>query len=570
MSDLAHKLTDEELDALEKKIRSEFERAAKAVEERATEFFSELQAEGDALLQAIKDAPDDAAKKLAGKKYGAWLRDKTLSNKRFAAVRERIANDLLRSNEIAADLISGRMNRVFALNHNYAAYDLEHGLGLNLRFDLYDESTVARLLRDNPELLPKPKIDIPADLRWNQSKITSEISQGIISGESIPKIAARLQNVVGMNATSAIRNARTAMTGAQNAGRIESYHYAQSIGITLKKEWLATLDMHTRDEHRLLDGQKAEIDEPFHVLGDSIMYPGDPNAPGYLVYGCRCTLISAVDGVDELEPVYRRDNISGELIEDKSYAEWEQARKGIFETVDDGKPIEIKRYSGYQLNSPSYIIGGNDDAYYLTGEADGVVKTIPSNATNDVIVYGAPKTDGFVNGVYVADNNENVIMSEGRIVLNSDRANNSARASIRDMVESECARLGGATREGVFFRGTNNKGEIALVESGKIRPSVNHMTGVVERGLSVMEGPAYGGFDYYYTITGKIVGTGSDGENVLDVSTLRVVERFDDNVISTFYERRKSGEEIFMRKYGWTREQLDAALKGNYGSRIWL
>jgi len=131
-----------------------------------------------------------------------------------------------------------------------------------------------------------------------------------------------------MNRNSAIRNARTAMTSAQNAGRIESYHYAQSIGISLKKEWLATLDNRTRDEHRALDGQKVDVDEPFKIGGEEIMYPGDPDAAGHLVYGCRCTMTSAIDGVEDLDPVYRRDNISGEKIEDMSFKEWESAKRG--------------------------------------------------------------------------------------------------------------------------------------------------------------------------------------------------------------------------------------------------
>jgi uncharacterized protein with gpF-like domain len=131
-----------------------------------------------------------------------------------------------------------------------------------------------------------------------------------------------------MNRNSAISNARTAITGAENAGRIESYRYAESIGITLKKEWLASLDERTRDEHRALDGQRVDIDEPFKVDGAEIMFPGDPNAEGYLVYGCRCTLVSAVEGVKDLDPVYRRDNISGEKIDNMSYREWEAARRG--------------------------------------------------------------------------------------------------------------------------------------------------------------------------------------------------------------------------------------------------
>jgi len=242
-------------------------------------------------------------------------------------LQSKLAAELTKFNQQTATQISERMNGVFSLNHNFAAYTLEHDLGLNLQFTLYDERTVERLLRDQPNLLPKTKIDVPLDTGWNQQKISSEIAQAILSGDPIERIADRLQHVTDMNRNSAIRNARTAITGAENAGRIESYHYAESIGITLQKEWLATLDDRTRDEHRILDGQRVGVDEPFEVDGAKIMFPGDPDAEGYLVYGCRCTLISAVEGVKDLDPVYRRDNISGEKIDNMSYREWEALKR---------------------------------------------------------------------------------------------------------------------------------------------------------------------------------------------------------------------------------------------------
>jgi len=343
MADYAHELTDRELTALEKKIAAAYERAKDKVQERADKFFSEFQKDAEKLYKAIEDATDATSKAAAEKAYKDFVWRKTIAGKNITDLRDKLAADMTAINQRSAALIGQKMNGVFSLNHNFAAYTLEHDLGLNLQFTLYDEFTVARLLKEDPKLLPKPKIDIALDKKWNAQKITSEITQGILTGESIPKIASRLQNVTDMNRNSAIRNARTAITGAENAGRVESYHYAESIGITLKKEWLATLDDRTRDEHRALDGQRVDIDEPFKVDGAEIMFPGDPNAEGYLVYGCRCTLVSAVEGVKDLDPVYRRDNISGELIEDLSYKEWADAKSEDAENIIDQELLDPRR-----------------------------------------------------------------------------------------------------------------------------------------------------------------------------------------------------------------------------------
>jgi len=208
MADLAYELTEEEIDALRRKFEREYSSAAKAVEARAAEYLEEIKPEAERLRQAMIDAADDKTYRAAKRKYERFMQEQTIANKRFQDLQAQLASDISAVNQASAAEIASRMNRVFAINHNFAAYQLEHGLGMNLQFTLYDERTVARLIRENPRLLPKPSIDIAKDLAWNQQKITSQITQGILAGEPLPKVAARLQNVTGVNYTSAVRNAQ--------------------------------------------------------------------------------------------------------------------------------------------------------------------------------------------------------------------------------------------------------------------------------------------------------------------------------------------------------------------------
>ena len=94
----------------------------------------------------------------------------------------------------------------------------------------------------------------------------------------------------------AVRTARTAVTGAQNAGRTNSYKRAQSMGVKLKQEWLATLDLRTRHSHRQLDGEKVEVGKKF---SNGLRYPADPNGSYAEIMNCRCTLIAALDGIED-------------------------------------------------------------------------------------------------------------------------------------------------------------------------------------------------------------------------------------------------------------------------------
>ena len=145
------------------------------------------------------------------------------------------------------------------------------------------------------------------------------------------------KRITTMSRDSAIRTARTAVTGAQNAGRMDSYAAAEKMGIKLKKEWLATLDARTRHSHAMLDGEQVAQDKKF---SNGCRFPGDPQGPPWEIYNCRCTLIAAVDGIDTSDGVRRtRDG----LIPDMTYAQWKDfktaSHSSIIRTNDSWKVI---------------------------------------------------------------------------------------------------------------------------------------------------------------------------------------------------------------------------------------
>lgn len=190
---------------------------------------------------------------------------------------------------------------VFKDNANYQAYKMEHDIGKNFGFDLYDEDTVKRLIREKPELLPRKIVDKKKHNFWNQGIISNCVTQGIIQGESIPKIAKRIANTTAnhdLNASTLY--ARTAMTSAQNSGRMEMLREAKDKGINVKKKWMSTHDARTRDSHVRLDGQVQEVEKPFKSDFGKIEYPGDPKAHPGDVYNCRCTLVYVYPDYDDL------------------------------------------------------------------------------------------------------------------------------------------------------------------------------------------------------------------------------------------------------------------------------
>lgn len=327
--DIAHKDTDTLIDKAEKKVKKEYAQAQKEIERKAKAYFASFADKDAKKLELV------AQGKMSQDAYNAWRAQQLLVGEKWNNLSTSLAKDLSNARNISASIVKGYMPEVYALNHNYATYEIEAGLGVDTSYTLYDRQTVERLLRDNPQMLPDPSEAIKDQIkekkieRWSKQKMTSALTQAILQGESLDKLARRLRSVTSMDAASAIRNARTMMTNAQSAGRYDGYRRAKKMGVKFKVMWIATLDNRTRHEHRLLDGQMQEVDEPFHVGGIEIMYPADYGGKKYkvppdMIYNCRCSIGAAVKGTrlyDEGIGAANREVGTGQ-----TYEEWKNAK----------------------------------------------------------------------------------------------------------------------------------------------------------------------------------------------------------------------------------------------------
>ena len=314
--DEGFKQSEKMLNDLEKRIHEEYAQASKEMADKTTAYFNRFKAKDEEQRELYESG------QITKKEYTEWRQRQMATGKRYIAMRDTLAKDLTNTDRIAMKMVNQALPDVYALNMNYGTYQLEKASGINTSFTLYNHAAVERLIKDNPKLLPSPKVDIPKDLRWNQQHIQSAITQGILQGKSIPAIAKDLQRVTGMDENAAIRNARTAMTGAQNAGRLDSIKRAQARGIGIKKGWLATLDHVTRDSHVDLDG---EVVEPDRTFSNGLMFPGDPSGRPEEVYNCRCRLTTEYDKykTDWSNPANRNTSKLGNM----SYQEWKDKHK---------------------------------------------------------------------------------------------------------------------------------------------------------------------------------------------------------------------------------------------------
>ncbi len=344
--DYAHEWTDREIERLSKRMRREYAQAAR---EMRAKLNRELERYGRE-LEAREKALDDTQE--ARKAHMEWLSGQAANQEHMARLTAELAASAAAANQRAMALANDALPRVYAENISFAAYTIDKDIGMFTSFELVNEDAVrammglgkdGQVLHEVIDYGPPAKMqsltkrpDVQRDIRWNRQKFNSALTQGILQGESVPDIARRLDGIYGSNWAAAERAARTACTGAENMGRLDAMKRAERLGIRMRKKWSATLDAHTRDSHRALDGEVVAVGEPFDSYHGAIDFPGDPAADPAETYNCRCRLESKADGSrDDSEDRWAK------LPKGMTYDEWKEApaaRRGQgYARGEDGK-----------------------------------------------------------------------------------------------------------------------------------------------------------------------------------------------------------------------------------------
>lgn len=374
MADQGHKLTDERLADLEKRLHDEYEQAAKDIQKKLDKYMKKF-ATKDAIWKKSVEAGVRTQEE-----YDKWRLQAIAGGERWEKMKARIVADQLHTNQIAREIMNKEMPGIFELNANFALYQVEHDSQIDTSLTLYNREAVDRILRDDPEMLLPPGQKVSEQIRqgkaerWERNKVQSVMTQGILQGESIPKLASRLASAVAdSDYKAAVRNARTMATNAQNAGRYDAYNRLESNGVELTLEWAATLDNRTRHEHRMMHGQRRNVGEPFEVSGVKIMYPAQTgsfmsieNAPQELIWNCRCTLLAFVKG-------YEHDTIThSDKMGKMTFEEWLGAKpksQNILHQAQRGDQIEQEYINEYRkmnkeadeiLKNRSTVVNGKD------------------------------------------------------------------------------------------------------------------------------------------------------------------------------------------------------------------
>lgn len=263
--------TDARLKELERKIKNTY-----------TAVYQELKEEAASVLAKINLNPDMAlTQKMA--LMAKYDRLNTLSNQ--------LANTAYEANSAAQRMINDEMVNIYEMNYNEDAK--------NLGFALTDHGAVKKILKEEEN--PFNMISSLHDKTGIRNQMKGQLMQGLLKGESIPKIAKRLKNVSEKSLKDSIRIARTETTRVVNSAKMDIGKEGQRLGFNMWKRWIATTDSRVREDHIAMNGVEVPQDEPFTLPdGSKLMFPGDISmgAPPEQVINCRCTVVEFIKEKD--------------------------------------------------------------------------------------------------------------------------------------------------------------------------------------------------------------------------------------------------------------------------------
>ena len=187
-----------------------------------------------------------------------------------------------------------------------------HGQGVPIIMPI-DQAAAVKAIMTDSKISKGLYNSLGVDVSGLKKAIRQEITRGIGSGLLYSDIARNIANTAKAPLSRAKTIVRTEGHRIQQQSADDARRGAISRGCDVVKQWDSTLDGKTRPNHRMLDGQIREEDEPFEVAGMKAMFPGEFGDPAEDC-NCRCVALTrarwALDE-DELKTLQDRAEYFG-------------------------------------------------------------------------------------------------------------------------------------------------------------------------------------------------------------------------------------------------------------------
>lgn len=227
-----------------------------------------------------------------------WLRGFVTELARENAIIDSITQELARAGVQATDLIQGEMVTVYRTQSAAVAADLTAAAGVHIAPVAGSRRQVAILLQKQQSPFSKVAYSRLVDANAIRRDLQHQLAQSTILGEGQPKLVKRIMGAMSLEGQKGYRRAKriaqTERTRVQSQAAYDGAQEAAAMGINIANKWTARM-VRTRDTHAALNGTVKPLGEAFTTIaGNTLRYPGDPEAPAAEVVNCHCVMIPMV------------------------------------------------------------------------------------------------------------------------------------------------------------------------------------------------------------------------------------------------------------------------------------
>ena len=310
MADKAHRLTDEKLEEMEKRLSAIYSRAEKTVQKKMADYAKSIDEKSEELLQAYKDAETEGEKQKAKMAYIRFYR-KLVKSKEFSILSANVADELYKANVEASAYINSQTPSIYALNYNYINAEMANDIDGFIPQEITDTEA------EKYSGYTQQTVDKKKDTAWNKDNLKNSVLAGsllLLGASAIMKRSAN--SAVEKNRNSASMHNSGMGTDAENRARLDGMHRAEDMGNSITKIWISTLDNRTRDAHADRDGEEIALDDEF---APGLSRPRDPNGAPEEICNCRCSLKYGVGQSKGKTRSSRIGTVTGSYKDDRSF-----------------------------------------------------------------------------------------------------------------------------------------------------------------------------------------------------------------------------------------------------------
>lgn len=273
MIDKAHKQTDKTLFNLEKELKRAYSSKFFDLKKRVKEIMAEI---------PLDKSMTPIERYTMAQKYN-----------RLNKLEEEFAHELNVVNKEAVKVVNSKMSEIYKTNYKGGIGELSVLLAITLpnKYEkLPEQKEINKEIAEEKSPFDILAVDDMKDIDLLRRNVIRQFTTSIMNGEDTNQLIKRLQKITEMKLSDITRIARTETTRMENSAKLEAFRKIKKMGYNVNKIWVAVMDNKTRDRHRAMNGVEVEVDEPFIVGKDRLMFPGDKNGSAENVINCRCTM----------------------------------------------------------------------------------------------------------------------------------------------------------------------------------------------------------------------------------------------------------------------------------------